>query len=124
MAKRAKQHSKANPGQARKRAQVRVERKKRAIGSHTEWDVLKVRRKLGDKCAYCGVELFGKGEVEHMTPLAKGGSDRADNIVLACKGCNSEKHAKTVREYYEWRIRNRMSTERIVWLMDLVERGV
>lgn len=28
---------------------------------------------------------------EHLTPQSKGGTDRASNIVMACKGCNNHR---------------------------------
>lgn len=44
----------------------------------------------GRKCAYCG-----KGgrrlEVEHIVPKARGGSDRPDNLTMACRDCNEKK---------------------------------
>jgi 5-methylcytosine-specific restriction endonuclease McrA len=42
-------------------------------------------------CAYCG-KKSKKLTMDHITPLIKGGSHTASNIVPACKSCNSKKH--------------------------------
>ncbi|MBF0333652.1 MAG: HNH endonuclease [Alphaproteobacteria bacterium] len=55
------------------------------------------------KCYYCKAKLAGGGDIEHMTPLARGGTNMKRNLVLACFQCNREKHAKTVDEYRLWR---------------------
>ncbi len=43
-------------------------------------------------CCYCGRET--KLSLDHLIPKLKGGHDGADNIVYACKSCNSSKGAK------------------------------
>lgn len=68
-----------------------------------EGDLKRTRRRLGDRCDYCGVDLHGGGHADHMTPIARGGSHDSGNITLACSKCNAEKHAKTADEYREWR---------------------
>lgn len=50
-------------------------------------------------CQYCGrkapdVEL----EVDHIKPVAKGGSNEDDNLITACHDCNIGKSAKLLRE--------------------------
>jgi hypothetical protein len=49
----------------------------------------------GFACVYCGrkppeVELH----VDHVIPVAKGGSNELHNLVAACRDCNLGKHAK------------------------------
>ncbi len=41
-----------------------------AQGFHDASDIAKIRRRLKDTCFYCGVNLSGKGSVDHMTPIA------------------------------------------------------
>ena len=54
----------------------------------------------GGRCAYCGVsiQIFrkdGNGElratVDHLIPLSKGGADRVENTLGACRRCNRAK---------------------------------
>ena len=48
----------------------------------------------GTYCAYCGEKE--NLSVEHIIPKAKGGSDNSDNLVYACKSCNSSKGDKLI----------------------------
>ncbi len=38
---------------------------------------------------------MGKLEIEHLLPLAEGGTDEEENLWLACRDCNSYKSSKT-----------------------------
>ncbi len=49
-----------------------------------------------DPCVYCGEP---GGEVEHVEPLALGGSSEWDNLAGACRSCNSSKHATPLLMY-------------------------
>jgi 5-methylcytosine-specific restriction endonuclease McrA len=52
------------------------------------------------KCAYCGKRCGKKSRsIDHLTPLSRGGKHSIHNIVLACKGCNTEKDNMTLIEY-------------------------
>jgi 5-methylcytosine-specific restriction endonuclease McrA len=42
------------------------------------------------RCAYCGAG--GKMSMDHVDCIAKGGEHDVDNIVPACRSCNSKKH--------------------------------
>ncbi len=54
--------------------------------------------KWGRKCAYCGAENVPL-EVEHITPKARGGSNRISNLTLACRPCNQAKGKQTAVEF-------------------------
>ena len=50
------------------------------------------------RCAYChkaDVPL----QIEHLTPRARGGSNRVSNLTLACEPCNVKKGAQTAAEF-------------------------
>lgn len=51
----------------------------------------------GRRCAYCGAE--GEPTVDHRTPLARGGSNRIDNLLPACRSCNLRKGTKDELEF-------------------------
>ena len=71
-----------------------------ASGSHTdaEWIVLCIASAW--RCDYCGHVLDEKTATrDHAIPLSRGGSDDISNIVVACKSCNSKKHARTSEEF-------------------------
>lgn len=49
-------------------------------------------------CAYCKAKDVPL-QVEHITPKARGGSDRVSNLTLACAPCNLKKGTKTAAEF-------------------------
>ena len=55
-------------------------------------------------CAYCDVAFEPTGSrslhVEHILPLARGGTNHRSNFAAACQFCNSSKHDRIL--YYEW----------------------
>lgn len=52
------------------------------------------------RCIYCGAETWG---FDHMTPIAKGGSNTIDNIASCCSLCNHQKNSRTAEEFVAWR---------------------
>lgn len=42
---------------------------------------------------------FGKNNLDHKLPLSRGGTNKYDNLGIACQSCNLQKHTKTVEEY-------------------------
>ena len=54
--------------------------------------------KWGRKCAYCAAENVPL-QIEHIQPKAKGGSNRASNLTLACQCCNEKKAALPVEVF-------------------------
>lgn len=51
--------------------------------------------KWGRQCAYCSKKDVPL-EVEHITPRAKGGTDRVANLTLACEPCNKAKGTQDI----------------------------
>jgi len=49
------------------------------------------------RCVYCGDD--SDLHFDHLWPVAKGGSDDANNIVMACRRCNLSKRDKTLAEW-------------------------
>jgi len=54
--------------------------------------------KFGRKCCYCGKENVPL-EVEHIIPKSRGGTNRIDNLCLACHECNQKKGNMTAEEF-------------------------
>jgi 5-methylcytosine-specific restriction endonuclease McrA len=50
------------------------------------------------QCAYCQKSQVPL-QVEHIVPRAKGGTDRASNLTLACEACNDAKGKQDVRDF-------------------------
>lgn len=74
-------------------------RKKGAEGFHTTEDVAKIRAEQIDKCVYCRIDLKGKGQLDHIEPLSKGGSNWPSNLQFLCRPCNQSKHARDPIEF-------------------------
>ncbi len=58
----------------------------------------KIRLAAQDRCGYCQSPqhlIPIASEMEHITPTAEGGTNDEANLWLACRVCNSFKHAKT-----------------------------
>lgn len=49
-------------------------------------------------CRYCG-RAEGPIHCDHVIPLSRGGSSDPDNLVAACRSCNSRKKDKTPEEW-------------------------
>jgi len=56
-----------------------------------EWETILAAH--DHRCAYCRTNDLAL-EMDHVTPLSKGGQHCATNIVPACKPCNSKKGAR------------------------------
>lgn len=87
-------------------------RRSRILGrEHDEGITAKRLRKIhGDRCVYCGTELdFGRytlktrpstqATIEHIIPIARGGTHTWTNCTLACLRCNLSKNSRTVDEW-------------------------
>lgn len=75
---------------SRRRAQLRGD-----TGSHTKADLAEILIAQGGRCAYCRVNLKRtKKHVDHIQPLARGGSNGRANLQYLCQTCNVTKSAK------------------------------
>lgn len=69
-----------------RRARVR-----NAHGSHTVDQILGLLEKQRNRCAACRKSLTDGYHVDHIVPLARGGSNDIGNIQLLCAACNLSK---------------------------------
>jgi len=87
-----------NPDKFAAHNRNRKARKRNADGRHTGADVLSIFDNQRGLCAGCGVRLLKSGvnkyHVDHIVPLAKGGSNWPENLQCLCPGCNLSKGAK------------------------------
>ncbi|UYC94539.1 HNH endonuclease [Bacillus thuringiensis] len=61
-----------------------------------EW--IECKRYFANRCAYCG-ESVEKLEQEHFISIENGGPFTKENMLPACKSCNSSKRD---RDFYKW----------------------
>jgi 5-methylcytosine-specific restriction endonuclease McrA len=50
-------------------------------------------------CMYCGKSSNETMQIEHMTPIARGGEHAVSNLTVSCRKCNQEKHTLTFEEF-------------------------
>jgi len=58
----------------------------------------RVYQQAGGRCGYCRSRqeyVWGKLEIEHIIPVALGGTDDEENLWLACRPCNLHKSDQT-----------------------------
>lgn len=54
----------------------------------------------GNRCAYCKRDLTDVvSHIDHIVPLAKGGTDDLSNLCAACPECNHAKGNKNLSEF-------------------------
>jgi hypothetical protein len=59
---------------------------------------VKIRLQANNRCGYCLLPQVLNPtllEIEHIHPIAEGGTDDEENLWLACRECNSHKSNKT-----------------------------
>ena len=62
------------------------------------WQVNERFSQFGNRCAYCGAT--GNLHIEHLIPVAKGGTHTLGNIIPACQRCNLSKATKEAEQWY------------------------
>lgn len=68
--------------------------------SHQEWKEIMIF--FGGECAFCGCTTKRGQRLtrDHLKPLSGGGTTTQDNIVPACKSCNSSKGADDFKDWF------------------------
>lgn len=75
-------------------------RKLQVGGTHTAADLAAILKAQGHRCIYCRVDLRKvKRHVDHIQPLARGGSNDKTNLQYLCQPCNAAKGARDPVEF-------------------------
>lgn len=87
---------------------LRSEHKRRAIKANAPGSLSaglrsKLYRLQRGRCACCGEPLGDKYHMDHIMPLALGGTNTDDNIQLLRQRCNNQKHAKHPIDFMQQR---------------------
>ncbi len=78
--------------------------RRRANGGYIGYaDWLERCAEFGNRCAYCA--SAGPLEMEHITPVSRGGTHTLDNVVPACVHCNRSKHNRGLLQFMLRRVR-------------------
>lgn len=91
---RTKEWMLANPEKAKANARNGKARRRQATGAHTADDISQIFAAQRGKCAYCRKRLGSKFDVDHINPVAKGGTNDRKNIQITCGKCNRAKSAR------------------------------
>lgn len=73
-----------------------------------------VKRRAGFRCEYCQTSewLNGiEGEIDHIIPRVEGGTNRSDNLCLACTACSGRATVEVLRLNHPLRV-----SARAVWV--------
>ena len=96
-AEHLRRYRKDNPEIFRAKAASRRARKANNGGTHTGKDIKFLLSLANQQCLRCG-ELLGL-EIDHVTPLSKGGRNDIANLQVLCKSCNSGKGNRNSDDY-------------------------
>lgn len=84
----------ANPEKQRLAVRVCATRRRKAEGRHTMADVQSLMMAQGCKCNLCSCDISQSYHVDHVIPIAKGGTHWPHNLQLLCPTCNRRKGAR------------------------------
>jgi hypothetical protein len=79
-----------NSERSRVRHHTRRARKREAEGKYTAENIARIKKEQRGRCAVCRKRLK-QFQIDHIIPLAKGGTNFSNNIQLLCPGCNRTK---------------------------------
>ena len=80
---------------------------------------------MPNNCWYCGD--CNPTTIDHVVAINKGGNDNLDNLVLACKSCNSAKRDLSVRDFryvMSWKKTKYSQTINALSAKKLIAQGV
>lgn len=108
----AKQKAEADPVAAARRKRdnrrrLRLERAAPGLTKNQRYKLLHQWRKQGKRCAYCAAPVQC---VDHVIPLALGGTSLEGNLTPACRDCNQRKSDSLL---IEWRAKKRIARTRV-----------
>lgn len=72
-------------------------------GHHTRDDIAAILKLQRKRCAVCKDHLDSAYEVDHIHPVAKGGSNDRSNLQILCPLCNRRKGAKDPLDFMQAR---------------------
>lgn len=82
------------------KAKNNAKRKQAKAFSVTSKDIARV---LAMNCFYC--QETASEHIDHIIPLARGGTHSVGNLIGSCARCNIQKSSKTIMEYRLWKIK-------------------
>ena len=65
------------------------------------YDDERIKMTVPNACYYCG--SMDNPSIDHLIPRVKGGADDADNLIRACRSCNSSKQGRDMLQWMDSR---------------------
>ncbi len=72
--------------------ELRVIRLRTEIAQNYEKFKRTLKKRDGNTCRHCGTDKLL--EIDHVSPVSKGGGNALENLQLLCRNCNAKKRAK------------------------------
>lgn len=122
--KRHKKYYQNNPNKFANYSISRRQRKKNAYGNGiTKQEWLEIMNSTNWTCFYCGEYIGGKNNknrtLDHIIPICKGGPHIKENLIPACKSCNSSKHNKMP---FEWEVFNNLPKDKQNYILNITNK--
>ena len=98
-------YRKANPLKVKAARQRQEARRRNAPGRFTAKDIIRQWHRQNGECFWCGTRCGTSPQdtntyhVDHITPLARGGSNWPRNLCISCPSCNMSKQDKYPVEF-------------------------
>lgn len=77
----------------------RIARIKNAGGKFTQAQIAEMFASQDGECVVCKFDISAKYHIDHIVPLAAGGSNDISNIQLLCPTCNMRKGRKSMDQF-------------------------
>lgn len=82
-----------HPEQAAITAAASYAKRRGAGGRFRKTDIAEIMERQHGKCAYCGTSVLEKRHIDHILPVARGGTNARSNLQILCPPCNHRKRA-------------------------------
>lgn len=103
--KKTNEHAAENREQGRARARKRKELLENVgvVNEHLKYKERLLRDQFG-RCYFCKTQISEQTiEIDHLTPISRGGANDYSNLAGCCFQCNKAKSNKTEAEFIHWR---------------------
>lgn len=90
---------------AKQRLRYQAQKHRKAVGDTQDW-----------KCNYCGGDVSGKGRsaLDHIIPVAQGGTSDKENLQILCRRCNIRKSDKSPDARLDQYMDRKVSQDRVI----------
>ena len=90
---------------AKERLRYQAQNHRQTVGDAQDW-----------KCKFCGVDVSGKGKsaLDHIIPVAQGGTSDKENLQILCRRCNIRKSDKTPDARLDQYMERKVSFDRVI----------